>query len=70
VIKLRNLGAKLDYDSGSVVVIGGRAVQHEVGEHEGERICCANFIRADVYERVGVANPGWSTLKGIVDKFM
>lgn len=70
IMKLRNLGADLQYETGSLVVIGGRVVRHEVGNFEGERICFANFIRADVLERVEVANPGWSTVKGILDKFM
>jgi hypothetical protein len=70
VMKLRNLGAELKYETGSVVLIGGLLVRHEVEKFEGERICFANFIRADVHERLGVANPGWSTVKGILDRFM
>jgi hypothetical protein len=67
---LRNIGAELQYDSGTVVAIGGRVVRHEVMEFEGERLCYTNFIRADVHERMKVPNSGWSSIKTIVDTFM
>lgn len=67
---LRNLGAELQYDSGTVVAIGGRVVRHEVMEFEGERVCYTNFIRAAVHERMRVQNSGWSTVNHILDTFM
>jgi hypothetical protein len=53
------LGAKLSYDPGTVVLIAGYVFSHKVDEWEGERICLAYYLRNRVHERLRVLGPSW-----------
>jgi hypothetical protein len=65
-----NIGVQLKYDSGTVIGLGGRVLQHAVPSFKGERVCYADFMRSNVHERMRVCNSGWSTVKGIVDTYL
>jgi hypothetical protein len=62
---LSNIGVKLRYDSGTILGLGGNILRHNVQEFDGERVCFAYFVRANVHERMGIPNPGWSTVENI-----
>jgi hypothetical protein len=67
---LRNIGVRLRYNSGTIIGIGGRLIEHGVEDFEGERICFAYFMRANVHERMRVMNSGWSTVENIEKYFI
>jgi hypothetical protein len=57
---LADLGLQLDYPSGTVVAFCGSIFQHQVKAWgEGDRICCAHFMREAVRDRLGVSPAGW-----------
>lgn len=55
------VGAEFDYDPGTVVVVGGRMLVHEVTMHEGERICYAYYMRSSLFEYTQQMAPMWMT---------
>lgn len=59
---LYNLGVKMPYPPGSIIAIGGKAVEHGVEEFNGERVCLAYFMRQNVQHRAQAKNEGWSTV--------
>lgn len=69
VLKLPQLGAKITYTAGTVVLLCGKSIEHEVGDWgAGDRICLAHFMRDNVFRRLGVDHAEWSLLPAIVDR--
>jgi hypothetical protein len=62
-LNLPDLGTRLWYLPGTAVAVSGRVLRHEVPDWlEGERICCAHFIKDAVHDRLGEARPVWPCL--------
>jgi hypothetical protein len=58
--ELQEIGLKLFYPPGTIVVLAGRVFLHEVRSWEGgERICVAHMMKDNVHDRQGVARPQW-----------
>jgi hypothetical protein len=60
---LENLGLELKYESGTMVALLGKLIQHGTTEASGSRICLAQFMRDNVLERSGIVAPEWMTLQ-------
>lgn len=60
---LPGVGLPCRYDSGTMMALSGRVLQHGVTDIEGERICIANYMRKNVQERVETSLAGWSYLR-------
>jgi hypothetical protein len=57
---IEDLGLDLEYSSGTVVLLCGSVLKHEVKSWgDGDRVCYAHFLREDVRERLGVRPAGW-----------
>ena len=62
-LNLPDIGTRLWYLPGTAVAVSGRVLRHEVPDWlEGERICCAHFIKDAVHDRLGEARPVWPCL--------
>lgn len=62
-IGLPDLQADLSYGPGTIVLVCGRVLRHEVLMWEGgERICLAHYMRDNVHNRLGLQRPDWVTL--------
>ena len=70
---LRSLGVSLPYDSGTVVLLLARLIEHGVPRIRGQRFCLSLFNRADVCkccnggELPNVPLPNIDELVGMVD---
>lgn len=62
VLMLPSIGVSLQYNSGTVVGLGGKVVSHGVEAPEGDRICIAHYMRDQVHERLQVKGPEWMQL--------
>ena len=62
VLEFPGLGMTLDYPPGSLVALCGKIIQHAVPEVNGNRVCIAHYMRANVHERLQVPPVGWMTL--------
>ena len=58
-MELRSLGVRLEYNSGTMVGVCGKAVPHAVSECIGEHACIAYYMRDSVHSRLGVPAGGW-----------
>jgi hypothetical protein len=59
---LPELGVTLQYNLGTVIQFCGILLMHLVsGWDKGYRVCHASFFRKDVFERLEVELPDWST---------
>ena len=59
-IFLGDVQARLSYNPGTVVLVCGRVLRHEVPTWEGgERICIAHYMCDNVHERLGLKRPDW-----------
>jgi hypothetical protein len=57
---LNDIGAKLSYSPGTVVMACGKVLSHSLPEWSGgERICLAHFMRQEVLHRLAVHSPDW-----------
>jgi hypothetical protein len=62
-ITLGDVEANLSYMPGTVVLVCGRVLRHEVPTWKGgERICIAHFMRDNVHERLGLPRPKWVSM--------
>ena len=61
--QLPGAGINLNYPSGTVVAQCGRLLRHGATKADGERICIAYYMKANVHGRVGTSTAGWSYLK-------
>lgn len=61
-LSLPGIGTTFAYDSGTVVGLSGRVLQHGVSKHSGNRLCLAHYMRDKVHERLGIPAPGWMKL--------
>jgi hypothetical protein len=59
---LGNLGVELSYESGMMVALLGKLIQHGITEADGNRICIAQFMRDNMVERAGIEALGWMIL--------
>jgi len=58
------LGLRLKYNPGAVVLFSGNLFTHGVNEWgDGDRLCYAMFMRQEVLSRFGLEDVGWSTLE-------
>ena len=53
------------YSSGTVVLLCGGSISHEVIDVDGERVCWAFFMRKDVQRRIGWEEIGWASSDAI-----
>jgi hypothetical protein len=59
-LRLGDVKANLSYKPGTVVLVCGRVLKHEVADWKlGERICMAHFMRDNVHQRLGLPRPTW-----------
>lgn len=59
-LHLADLGAKIQYNPGTVVAITGKILRHAVVDWKGgERICYAHYMRNNVHQRLRVEQTGW-----------
>jgi len=56
---LPGVGLSLQYGPGTVVGLSGMALEHEVTQFEGERVCFAHFMRDRVHEWARVPGGSW-----------
>lgn len=61
VLELPGAGARLKYDSGTLVALGGHLLQHGVGPVIGERTCIAFYMRENVHLRLNTPPATWMT---------
>lgn len=66
IMELPGIGRRFAYNSGTVVGISGRCLQHGVSESQGERLCLAYYMRDNVHERLGIPVATWMN----VDKYI
>ncbi|KAI0737564.1 hypothetical protein C8Q80DRAFT_1114999, partial [Daedaleopsis nitida] len=66
VVQLRNLGATVPFDSGSVVMTASKAVVHGVPKTPPDRVATEFFMLDNLHEWVGAADPGWAKYSEIV----
>jgi hypothetical protein len=59
MLSLPRLGVKFSYLPGTVVLIRGRIIDHEVVDWkgDGDRICVAHFAHVSEWDRAGVQPP-------------
>ena len=68
--RLDDIGAKLSYSPGTVVMACGRVLRHSLPKwYGGERICLAHFMRREVLHRLAVHAPNWC-LQGSYTRIM
>ncbi|KAJ7907267.1 hypothetical protein B0H13DRAFT_1576021, partial [Mycena leptocephala] len=61
VLKLPQLGAEIVYNPGTIVLLCGKSLEHEVGDWgTADRICLAHFMRGNVFRRLGIDHTSWS----------
>jgi hypothetical protein len=60
IFELPGLGIRLAYNSGTVIGLCGRVLQHGVSIADGERICLAYFMRQNIQRRLGTTMATWS----------
>lgn len=58
-LDLPGVGISLEYGPGTVVGLAGMALEHEVHDFEGDRVCYAYFMRDRVHEWAGVPADAW-----------
>jgi hypothetical protein len=59
-LDVADLGAKIEYNPGTVVAITGKILRHAVADWEGgERICYAHYMRNNVHQCLQVEQTGW-----------
>lgn len=59
-IKILDIQTSFGYCPGTVILVCGRILRHEVMEWEGgERICIAHYIRDVVHQRLEIQQPDW-----------
>jgi hypothetical protein len=57
---INDLGLELQYSSGTVVGLCGMILEHEVPPWgDGDRVCCAHFMRESVRNHLKARDPGW-----------
>ena len=71
-ISMPDIQADLSYAPGTIVLVCGRVLRHEVQIWEGgERICMAHYMRDNVHNRLGLPRPGWvnmNTYHALIDE--
>ena len=68
VLTLGDVQAKLSYKPGTLVLLCGRVLKHQVATwKEGERICMAHFMRDNVHDRLEIPRPGWVRMESYRD---
>ncbi|VDB96043.1 unnamed protein product [Peniophora sp. CBMAI 1063] len=63
-LSLPGIGARLQYDSGTLVLMHGSVHPHEVSPFEMERLCIACYARPAVLRQLGRQNPEAPTAEG------
>jgi hypothetical protein len=59
-LEFREIGLKLSYRPGTIAIVCGRVLLHEVKDWEGgERICIAHMMKDSVHNKQNVARPRW-----------
>lgn len=59
-ISLPDVQADLSYGPGTILLVCGRVLRHEVQIWDGgERICVAHYMRDNVHNRLGLQRPDW-----------
>lgn len=61
-LELRDVGLRLRYRSGSIVVVSGALLTHGVEASDGERVCWAYYMRDQVHEHCKVEASHWTTV--------
>jgi len=65
---LGDIQAKLSYMPGTIILVCGRVLRHEVPTWKGgERICIAHFMRDNVHERLCLPRPKWVSMDSYRD---
>jgi hypothetical protein len=59
---LPNIGIEMDYGPGTIVALGGTVLRHGVPMSEGNRLCIAQYMRDNVFNKLGIMAPGWMTV--------
>lgn len=66
--EIPDIGMRLKYEPGTVVVLAGRLLSHRVlAWKKGERICLAHYMRDNVHERYQIRRPGWPIFSSYED---
>jgi hypothetical protein len=60
------VGVEMSNRSGTVIALAGRVVRHG-GKCDGERLCIAQYTRQNVYNKLGIAEPGWTSIQNIIN---
>jgi hypothetical protein len=60
--ELPGLGILLEYGPGTVVGLMGMALEHEVPDFEGDRVCYAYWMRDRMHEWAEVPGDAWMKL--------
>jgi hypothetical protein len=59
-LDIPDIGARFDYNPGTVIALCGRVFRHGVVSWDGgERICYAHYMRNNVLHRQGMKNSSW-----------
>ena len=66
-LELQDVGVRLSYYSGTIVVVCGTCITHGVEASDGERLCIAYYMRRTIYEYVGIGFAHWATLAAVAD---
>ena len=66
IMGLRNLGVSVAYGTGSIVMLTSRVVMHGVPPAPADRLCLAWYMKDIIYHRMGVPDPGWSTIQQVL----
>lgn len=66
-IGLVDVRTTFSYCPGTVVLVCGRVILHEVSSWEGgERICVAHYVRDNVHNRLEVERPAWVLMRDFI----
>jgi hypothetical protein len=69
-MKLRELGLHLSYRPGTMVLLCGKVIMHEVEEWSGgERICVAHWMKDAIHSRLDMPRPAWLNRDGYLRTF-
>jgi len=62
-IHIYDVNANLEYQPGTIVLLCGRVLKHEVlSWNGGERICIAHYMWDNVHQRLNLPRPDWVSI--------
>lgn len=63
-LSLPDVHAQLSYKPGTIVLVCGRVLRHEVTSWEGgDRVCWAHYMRDNVHNRLELPRPDWVNIE-------